>query len=313
MALMDGVSFKHPLNSDHQARLRLMLTWFKRNQVASSRAIAFLLLVACAWMVGAMLWLPLSSTAIVPWQASISEVNLGSTSRVDIESIKQGNLFGASAASTVAVTPTIKEAPKTTLSLTLVGVVVTEPQSLSLAIIANRDQQATYGINESIEGTRAKVSAVYNDRVVLDNAGRSETLMLLDIATHSSSSDPTSSNKSKDKPDVANNEALPLSEENLVGIKQQISDDPSQLVQYVKMSKVKRDGSAVGYQLRPGRSPELFESLGLKNGDIATEVNGIVLSDADAEIQLMSLMDELTELNLTVERDGQPYEIYIQL
>ena len=45
-------------------------------------------------------------------------------------------------------------------------------------MIANRGTQATYGINEEIEGTRAKLKAVLIDRVIIDNSGRDETLML---------------------------------------------------------------------------------------------------------------------------------------
>lgn len=69
----------------------------------------------------------------------------------------------------------IQDAPKTRLNLVLVGAVASSNPKLSLAVIANRGTQATYGINEEIEGTRAKLKAVLVDRVIIDNSGRDET------------------------------------------------------------------------------------------------------------------------------------------
>ncbi|MGT0149779.1 type II secretion system protein N [Vibrio metschnikovii] len=47
--------------------------------------------------------------------------------------------------------PVQVDAPPTRLNLTLVGVVASNELERSLAVIANRGQQATYGLNEQIE------------------------------------------------------------------------------------------------------------------------------------------------------------------
>lgn len=312
---MKSIDSKTELNSVYHAQLRSFIIWFQRHQMTSNRTLSFLLFATCAWLFGAMVWMPFSTTELVPWRVTITNDQAEIGTRVDVAAIKQRDLFGAlaPAATVVAAKPTIQEAPKTTLSLTLVGVVVTVPEDLSLAIIANRDQQATYGVDETIDGTRATVSAVYHDRVVLNNAGRSETLMLVDLPYDSSSSESASSRQARGSSTVVSDDSEALSVESVDEIKRQLSEDPSQLSQYVKMSRVKRDGNIVGYQLRPGRSPALFQTLGLQRGDIATEINGIALSEADSVSQLMPLINELSEINLTVERDGEPYEIYIQL
>ncbi len=57
----------------------------------------------------------------------------------------------------------------------------------------------------------------------------------------------------------------------------------------------------------------LFNDVGLKAGDIAVQLNGIDLSDPSSSVELMQVMNDPQELNLTVERDGQQYDIYIQL
>ncbi|NCO47004.1 MAG: type II secretion system protein GspC, partial [Vibrio sp.] len=167
---------------------------------------------------------------------------------------------------------------------------------------------ATYGVNEVIEGTRVKLKAVFNDRVIIDNSGRDETLMLDGIDYH--------------KPSVATPERVVASnvrgnnpasaEEKLDDIRAAIASNPQEIFKYVRLSQVKRDDKVLGYRVSPGQSPELFESVGLQDGDVAIALNGQDLTDPDAMNKIFQSVSELTEMNLTVERDGQSHDIYIQ-
>lgn len=295
-------------------QLEPLINWISRHQSLFSASMMTLFLAASAWLLGSMVWLPFSQTAVQVWQVQLSNESV-TTSSVNVAEIQKRNLFGqyqAQAADKV-VKPVVQDAPETRLALSLVGVVAVEPAQKSLAIIANKGQQATYGIGERIEGTRADVSAVYPDRVVINNAGRNETLMLLDVAYSDRSVErPSRRQSAAERPNVDYNRETPAEADSLEGIKQKIIQDPTQLFQYVRMSVVKRDDQIVGYTLSPGRSAELFESVGLEKGDIATQINGIDLTEQDAIGKLMPLMQDLTEVNLTVERDGEPYEVYIQ-
>ncbi|MGT0149781.1 hypothetical protein ACT691_10065 [Vibrio metschnikovii] len=42
------------------------------------------------------------------------------------------------------------------------------------------------------------------------------------------------------------------------------------------------------------------------------QLNGLDLTDPSAMTQVFESISDLTELNLTVERDGQQHDIYIQ-
>ncbi|MFS1426028.1 type II secretion system protein N [Vibrio splendidus] len=86
------------------------------------------------------------------------------------------NLSGRVRRSPVAVEQVV-DAPKTRLNLVLVRV-ASSNQKNSLAVIANRGSQDTYGIGETIDGTRAQQGNVLKDRVIIENQGRNETLML---------------------------------------------------------------------------------------------------------------------------------------
>ena len=83
-------------------------------------------------------------------------------------------------------------------------------------------------------------------------------------------------------------------------------------MQYIRLSQVRREGDIVGYRVGPGSQRDLFDAVGLKEGDIATQLNGADLSDPSAMGKVWQSISDMTELNLTVERDGQRHEIFIE-
>nr|WP_241809036.1 type II secretion system protein GspC [Vibrio ordalii] len=275
-----------------------------------SQFIALVLLIISAWILGKMVWLMQQNAVdITPWSPRAIASTPNAVRSLDLSSLQQVSLFGRYSEQKVeAAQPVVKDAPKTSLSLLLVGVVASNEPSKSLAVIANRGSQATYGVNEVIEGTRVKLKAVFNDRVIIDNSGRDETLMLDGIDYH--------------KPSVATPERVVASnvrgnnpasaEEKLDDIRAAIASNPQEIFKYVRLSQVKRDDKVLGYRVSPGQSPELFESVGLQDGDVAIALNGQDLTDPDAMNKIFQSVSELTEMNLTVERDGQSHDIYIQ-
>ncbi|MEZ9607665.1 type II secretion system protein GspC [Vibrio cyclitrophicus] len=270
-----------------------------------------LLVAASAWILGQLAWFiePAEQT-VVPWKATASSSS-SPQSTLDISSLQQSNMFGAYNPTTAPVVKqqVIQDAPKTRLNLVLVGAVASSNPKLSLAVIANRGTQATYGINEEIEGTRAKLKAVLVDRVIIDNSGRDETLMLEGIEYKrlavSAPAPPRTTSSVRGNNPVSE-------EEKLDEIKAKIIQDPQQIFQYVRLSQVKRDDKVIGYRVSPGKDSELFNSVGLQNGDIATQLNGQDLTDPAAMGNIFRSISDLTELNLVVERDGQQHEVFIE-
>ncbi|MEC7939695.1 MAG: type II secretion system protein GspC [Pseudomonadota bacterium] len=271
------------------------------------------LIAASAWIVGQLVWFvePVEQT-IVPWQAMVSSTAT-SQSTLDMSSLQQSHMFGTynpnKPKPVVVEQPLVKDAPKTRLNLVLVGVVASSNPELSLAVIANRGKQATYGSNEQIEGTKAQLKTVLADRVIIDNSGRDETLMLEGIDyKRLAVSEPTPRRASSS---VRGNNPV-SEEEELDEIKAKIMKDPQQIFQYVRLSQVKRDNSVIGYRVSPGKDSVLFDSVGLQNGDIATQLNGQDLTDPAAMGEIFRSISELTELNLVVERAGQQHQIFIE-
>ncbi|HHX8372838.1 TPA: type II secretion system protein GspC [Vibrio alginolyticus] len=290
------------IKSNHytiQAKLSLLLTC--------------LFIAITGWILGKIVWLAIPQSSEVPqWRPSAGSVaasNKGDA--IDFNALQNANLFGKYTEQKAAVVeqPIVKDAPKTRLNLTLVGAVASSDANTSLAVIANRGKQATYGLGEEIEGTRATLKAVLVDRVIIDNQGRDETLMMEGIEYKKLSESPQVARAQAQRAEAATSDVG----EKLEQIREEIAKDPQSVFKYITISPVKKDGDIVGYRVSPGRDAALFNDVGLQPGDIAVQLNGIDLSDPSSSVQLMQVMSDPQELNLTVERDGQQYDIYIQL
>ncbi|ENM5790094.1 type II secretion system protein GspC [Vibrio mimicus] len=290
---------------------RLLSQNSARWQKPISEGLTLLLLVASAWTLGKMVWLMSGEQAQAPsWSPTLSALK-PDHQPLDISVLQKGELFGVFTEPKEAPIeqPVVVDAPKTRLNLVLSGVVASNDLQKSLAVIANRGVQATYGLNEVIEGTQAKLKAVMPDRVIISNSGRDETLMLegLDYTSPTASSTPSSQ-----LPRTNQLSQTPQFEDKLDAVREAIARNPQEIFQYVRLSQVKRDDKVLGYRVSPGKDPVLFESIGLQDGDIAVALNGMDLTDPNVMNTVFQSMNEMTEMSLTVERDGQQHDVYIQ-
>ena len=66
------------------------------------------------------------------------------------------------------------------------------------------------------------------------------------------------------------------------------------------------NGQFIGYRLLPGKNRKLFSELGLRAGDVVTQVNGIELNDKSKAIGALSEISGATNLDLVIKR-GQEF------
>lgn len=298
-------------------RLTGMITRFSSAfvtlQPKISVVITLMFIASSAWILGQLVWqVQEGHSSVTVWRANSPQGSLSTNDQPsDISEILNANLFGLYSEKVIPIEkPIVKDAPKTKLNLVLVGAVSSSDNVNSLAVIANRGSQATYGIGERIEGTQVKLKAVFIDRVIIDNTGRDETLMLEGIEYSKRAIEnrsPTSNVKGGGG--IGNNASAPLDQ--LSEIRNQILEDPQNVLRYIRLSQVKKDNRLIGYRVRPGSQRALFDSIGLQDGDIAIQLNGEDLTDPASMGKVWQSISELTELNLTVDRDGQNHEIYI--
>jgi len=232
------------------------------------------------------------------------------SNKTDTKKLQQQHLFGEKIKVVkVEKKEAVSDAPKTKLNLTLVGVVAASDPASSSAIITYKNQQDSYFIDSKIEGTGATVSEIYEDRVILEVDDGFQTLMLDGVETLDKQRDShESQGRAKSAEKQSANEVKRINLD-----RQALLKNPAKLTDYIRISPVREGNQLKGYRVRPGKDRSLFEQAGLKDNDLAIELNGIDLTDMQQAFSLMKAFPTMTDMSLTVERNGQLHELYFSI
>ncbi|WP_263079718.1 type II secretion system protein GspC [Endozoicomonas sp. Mp262] len=204
------------------------------------------------------------------------------------------HLFGIPPQQEETKQPTPERVPVSRLAARITGIVASSEPSHSLAIIKVGGSDKTYHIGETLKGTRAKVHEIYPDRVILLNGEQFESLLMY--------------------PDEAGKKPRPVARYQSKSVKQAIArvrSNPASLSEIVSISPMRKNGELQGYRINPTGNPALFKKLGLKPGDLAVAINGHDLTDQSQAMKILTSLPELNQISLTVEREGQQYQIDI--
>ena len=238
-----------------------------------------------------------------PVSTSKSQQPKAPAGQARLRSVVDLHLFGVAQQQKQAkvVTEAPIDAPTTNLKLVLKGVFASDDPDKAMAIIADAGgKEKLYRKGSQVPGG-ATVHTIYPDRVILERNGRFETLNLprqrlpgnavvarpLSTPTRGQSDKRLSAETSK----------------KLQDIKEMIKKDPQTLWKQVRIEPVIKDGKVQGYKLSHN-DKQLMRSIGIKNTDVITEVNGYSLDDPAVLYELLSEFDTASEISLTVERNG---------
>ncbi|MEH2921083.1 type II secretion system protein GspC [Samsonia erythrinae] len=229
---------------------------------------------------------PITSVSVTPAQAKEQPAAphdftlFGHASVTDPAAVSGGALSG--------------EIPSTSLNISLTGVLASEDASRSIAIIAKDSQQYSRGVGDAVPGYEANVVTISADRVVIRYQGRYEALHLY---------------QEEHVPDGN----APRASGAFSQLKEERQKSPVTVLDYLSISPVTEEEVLKGYQLNPGKNPDLFYRAGLQDHDLAVSLNGMDLRDEDQARQAVAQLAGMNKFNLTIERDGQRQEIYLAL
>jgi len=273
-----------------------------RGLSALPSAVTVLLIALAAWQLASLAWVFAPYSAPETGQVKAlggapAVAGNGQVSEADMSRVAEAHLFGV--ASEDAPTPVAVQtvdAPDTTLSLELLGTIASDVASESYALIHERGKETkVYAIGEVVT-SGAKLHSVYADRVLLDRKGKLEALRLpKDISGSSSGSTVARQTRTS--------QAATLSNPSLAAV---ITENASDLTNIIRPQPVFADGQQRGYRLYPGRDRRKFAMLGLRPGDLITEINGTALTDPSKGMEIFQSLGDSTSVTVTVERNGQP-------
>ncbi len=299
----------------------------KLPQQKIAKGISALLLIYIAYLAAQVTWMLVPQEQANKFSPTSVTTNTSNTAfKANLSGLNALNLFGEYGEEPVEQNIEIQDAPETRLNLTLSGVVASDVQSTAAAIIENNGKQETYGIGETITGTRAVLNSVANDRVLIKQSGRLETLMLdgfdYDKAAYSTPRAlPKSTNKKNTKSRYPNKAKARVIDQRsnrelskrASTLKKDINEDPGKITNHLKIAPKRTNGKVIGYRLMPGKKPEFFKASGLKSGDVAVQMNGFDLSEPSEAAQAMRALKQEKEVSLLVDRNGEMTEILFSI
>lgn len=273
--------------------------WFSAANRYLPPGLTTVLVIAIAYQLATLTWAlvpgstPVSAPAPRPVDAG------GGAPAADYSVLTNSHLFGEAPKQSQIVAAPVVDAPDTTLSLTLRGILSKEGDPNGSVIIEGSGAQSkTYFVGQTIDGADgATLHSVYADRVLLDRNGRLETLRLPKELTASAGA-PMAMPQLPQAPQQGS-------------LREVISENATRLTDIVRLAPHVQEGQVVGFRVNPGRDRATFEALGLQPGDVVTDINGTVLDDASQGIQVFQSLGESTQANVTVLRDGVPQVIVI--
>ena len=214
------------------------------------------------------------------------------------------HLMGVTAQGSVPVlTSAPVDAPETKLKLVLRGVYSSDDQGKGHAIIADpRGKEEHYSIGDMLPGN-AELSEVHADKVILQRGGRYETLRLPKEdkpGNTTASLSHTSARRSVPRRSASS------PAQRLKTVRENMRKRPRDLYNLVRATPKKdAQGNTIGFELGPGRDPELFKQVGLQKGDVAIQINDIKLDNPANSARALKSAQSGDTVSVTVLRNGQ--------
>ena len=244
----------------------------------------------------------------------------------DRQAILQRNLF-KSELGAVAAVPEEENLPATKLNFVLLGTAAGEDPALSWAAVEDRDarRHIVVRVGDRLKD-RAEVVRIERRRIVLQNGGRREELALADdqpaearprrAARAQRRARPTAANSPRRNPQprraveqlAENRFALPRQEV------ESAANNPAALFSQARILPKYEDGEMVGVQLNAIKPGSIFEQIGIQDGDVITQINGIQVTGQQESAQVIRELSQSTEFDVSVVGpDGEPKELHYEV
>jgi general secretion pathway protein C len=227
---------------------------------------------------------------------------------VDIAGIANSHLFGEvvqQAAQPAAIDPA--NAPPTTMSLVLAGIIAGNDPNSGFAIVGESAQSAkVYAVGDNVPGG-ARLHSVYDDRVLLDRGGSLESLPLprqYSAGRRGSAVPPMPA-----APPPMDQTNVPMAQR----MARIMQDQPGLLSDVISPQPVFAQGKQRGYRVYPGRNRQAFLRLGLRPGDLVLAINGTPLDDPARGQEIFRTLGTSSEAHVTVMRNGRQQDVTLNV
>ncbi len=232
-------------------------------------------------------WTPPPATPGVPAASDATDPQV-------YASIAAAHIFGQAAAEPAVGVADAANAPETQLQLQLRGAIAALDERFAHAIIADSaGNEKVYFIKDPVPGG-AVLQQVQADRVILNRGGALEALVLPRLSTGGINTG------------IRAQAGQPMTRRPAPSSMQEaVSQNVTAITEILRPQPFMPNGELKGYRVYPGRNREQFIALGLKPGDLVTEINGIALNNPAQAMETFRSLANTSQVTVVVDRDGQ--------
>ena len=221
--------------------------------------------------------------------------------------ILERNLFGTqlSGEAQVAKVETKQPLVATKLPLRLLGTAAANQEKRSRAAIEDEKSRKhmIVAVGDRLEGhSRVTVTGIERTRVILDNAGQPEELLLHEDDPERRPVRKRQSRQAERKPRGEKKASL---NERLKALSGDDGQGISRILSSARIVPHYEDGKMQGMKVDAIEADSMFEKIGFQNGDIITEVNGIVIDRLEATSAIFDEFAEAESIVTAVRRGGE--------
>jgi general secretion pathway protein C len=241
--------------------------------------------------------------------------------------IQERNLFNDNPApvSLAAKTQTeamgsLPTAPMQKLELILVATGLVG-DGVSFALFKEEGELELVHVGEEVR-SGAVLSEVRTDRVFVTYLGqRTEHLLFVERASNTAAEERRSSRR---KPRTRNTKKATASSDTIRKIDDtswvidrrevdQAMANLSQLITQIRVVPNMRDGQADGFKVFSIRPNSLFAKIGIRNGDVIKEVNGLQLNGVDQAYQALTKLQGASSISTNIMRGNSPVTLSYEI
>lgn len=218
------------------------------------------------------------------------------------------------------------------LNLKLHGIISSKNEDGGFAMISyNGKTQEVFSLGEAIpkqlpgedevESIGVMVTKIAKESVTIDNNGTEQILTLPKPDKNSKTASNNRRNAPRARSSAANPRIIqpqvtPSNANNtptigtsggiqtLTQLREEAMVNPNVLMTVITPSIVRENGQMTGVRVYPSRNRKLFRALGLRNGDVVTQVNGVMIDDQSKGLAIFQQLAESSSLEIHVKRGG---------
>lgn len=288
--------------ADQLAALRQLSghRWVQQAQLRGPAIAVLALTAVIAWQLSGLVWqlFPArADSAIEAVQVAAPDAaasgDVANIRAVDVSAAVAAHLFGVANADPApeALSEQTLDVPDTNLPLVLRGTLAATSDTDALAIIADGRDEQVYRLRDTIRNG-VTLHAVQQTQVILNRGGVLEALKLPQTEATAGSPQPRRQSRTRLTP------AAP-------SVTDVLTSNASQFTQIISPRPYFVGGQQRGYRLYPGSDRKQFAALGLRPGDIVTEINGTPLNNPTQGAQIFSQLGDAQSITVTLERGGE--------